>query len=185
MSKNDVERATLGGGCFWCLEPLFEQLNGVESVTSGYAGGHTKNPTYKEVSTGTTGHAEVIQIVFDPKIISFDELLDIFWNIHDPTTLNRQGNDVGEQYRSIILYNSEEQKLISERSFKEYEAKKLYDGKFTTQIVPLEKFYEAELHHQDYFNTVGDENPYCTYVIAPKVEKFNRMYRNLFKPEFK
>src|SRR5690606_18958970 len=162
MSSNgNLEKITFGGGCFWCVEAVFDQLLGVETVTSGYAGGHTENPTYKEVCSGTTGHAEVIQVAFDPEIISLDEIFDVFWTVHDPTQLNRQGNDIGTQYRAIILYENEEQKLKAERSIKEYEASEIYDGSFTTQVLPLEKFYTAEDYHQNYYENDGGQNPYC------------------------
>lgn len=186
MSSNaNLQKATFGGGCFWCVEAVFDMLNGVESVTSGYAGGQTKDPDYKEVSKGTTGHAEVVQVVFDPSVISFDELLDVFWTVHDPTQLNRQGNDVGTQYRSIILYENEEQKLTAERSIKEYEASDLYDGSFTTEVVPLAKFYSAEDYHQNYYVNDGGQNPYCSVVIAPKVDKFLKKFHDKLKPEYK
>ncbi|MDD3458721.1 MAG: peptide-methionine (S)-S-oxide reductase MsrA [Weeksellaceae bacterium] len=185
MSKDNFETATFGGGCFWCVEAVFEQLLGVKSVTSGFAGGHTENPSYKEVCTGTTGHAEVIQIVFDPQQISFDELLEVFWTVHDPTQLNRQGNDIGEQYRSIILYENEEQKLIAQRSINDFEASELYEGNFTTQLVPLNKFWVAEGYLQNYYQTVGDQNPYCTLVIKPKVDKFYKEFYDKLKPEYK
>lgn len=185
MSNNNLEKATFGGGCFWCVEAVFDQLLGVESVTSGYAGGHKANPTYEEVCAGTTGHAEVIQVVFNPERISYDELLEVFWTVHDPTQLNRQGNDVGEQYRSIILYESEEQELIAKRSIQEFEASDMYNGNFKTQVVPLEKFYSAEAHHQNYYETVGDQNPYCTLVVKPKVDKFYKMFYDKLKPEYK
>jgi len=186
MSSNDkLEKATFGGGCFWCVEAVFDQLQGVASATSGYAGGHTENPTYKEVCTGTTGHAEVVQIVFDPAVISYGELLDVFWTVHDPTQLNRQGNDVGEQYRSIILYENDEQKLAAERSIKEFEASDMYDGTFTTQVVPLTKFYPAEDYHQQYYENNSDKNPYCSLVIAPKIDKFYEKFYNKLKPEYK
>lgn len=185
MSTNNLEKATFGGGCFWCVEAVFDQLQGVESVTSGYAGGHKENPTYKEVTEGSTGHAEVIQVVFDPNKIAFDELLDVFWTVHDPTQLNRQGNDIGEQYRSIILYENEEQQLIAQRSLREFEASKMYDGNFKTQIVPLDVFYTAENNHQNYYQTVGDDNPYCTMVIKPKIDKFYKKFHDKLKPEYK
>ena len=184
-SSANLQKATFGGGCFWCVEAVFDMLNGVESVTSGYAGGNTENPNYKEVSKGTTGHAEVVQVVFNPEIISFDELLDVFWTVHDPTQLNRQGNDVGTQYRSIILYENEEQKLSADRSIKEYEASDLYDGSFTTQVVPLDKFYSAEEYHQNYYVNDGGQNPYCSVVIAPKVDKFLKKFHDKLKPEYK
>lgn len=185
MSKDNLEKATFGGGCFWCVEAVFDQLLGVESVTSGYSGGHVKNPTYKQVCEGTTGHAEVVQIEFDPEIISFDELLDVFWTVHDPTQLNRQGNDVGTQYRSIIFYESEEQKLIAQRSIQQYEASDLYDGSFTTQVEPLEIFYAAEDYHQNYFENDGGQNPYCTVVVKPKIDKFVEKFYEKLKPEYK
>ena len=186
MSSNgNLEKITFGGGCFWCVEAVFDQLLGVETVTSGYAGGHTENPTYKEVCSGTTGHAEVIQVAFDPEIISLDEIFDVFWTVHDPTQLNRQGNDVGTQYRSIILYENEEQKLIAERSIKEYEASEIYDGSFTTQVVPLEKFYTAEDYHQNYYENDGGQNPYCTVVVKPKIDKFYNKFYDKLKPEYK
>lgn len=185
MNNSNLERATFGGGCFWCVEAVFDQLLGVESVQSGYAGGHKENPTYKEVCEGNTGHAEVVQIVFNPELISFDELLEVFWAVHDPTQLNRQGNDVGEQYRSIILYENEQQKLIAERSIKEFEASEMYEGNFTTQLVALEKFYPAEAYHERYFERVGDENPYCTLVVKPKIDKFYKKFYDKLKPEYK
>lgn len=185
MNRNNFECATFGGGCFWCVEAVFEQLLGVESVTSGFAGGHTEKPTYKEVCAGKTGHAEVIQVIFDPNLISYNELLEVFWTVHDPTQLNRQGNDVGEQYRSIILYENEEQKLIAQRSIKEFEDSEMYEGNFTTQLVQLEKFWKAEDYHQNYYQTVGDENPYCTMVVKPKVDKFYKKFYDRLKPEYK
>jgi|SRR5690606_16359599 len=184
-TETRLQKATFGGGCFWCVEAVFEQLQGVVSVTSGYAGGHTDKPSYKEVSAGTTGHAEVVQVVFDPEIIAFDELLDVFWVVHDPTQLNRQGNDIGEQYRSIILYENDEQKLIAERSIKQYEASDMYDGSFTTQLVPLDKFYTAEDYHQEYYQNNSDTNPYCSLVIAPKIEKFYQKFHDRLKPEYR
>lgn len=186
MSSNgNLEEITFGGGCFWCVEAVFDQLLGVETVTSGYAGGHTENPTYKEVCSGTTGHAEVIQVAFDPEIISLDEIFDVFWTVHDPTQLNRQGNDVGTQYRSIILYENEEQKLKAERSIKEYEASEIYDESFTTQVVPLEKFYVAEDYHQNYYENDGGQNPYCTVVVKPKIDKFYDKFYDKLKPQYK
>lgn len=185
MGKTLIEKATFGGGCFWCVEAVFDQLLGVEKVISGYAGGHVENPTYEQVSEGTTGHAEVIQVFFNPELIAYDQLLEVFWTVHDPTQLNRQGNDVGEQYRSIILFDSPEQELIAKRSIQEFQASKLYEGNFTTQLVPLEKFYPAEEHHQDYYQRTGDENPYCTLVIQPKIFKFQQKFRDLLKPAFK
>lgn len=185
MSKENLEKATFGGGCFWCVEAVFDMLAGVESVTSGYAGGHVANPTYKQVCEGNTGHAEVVQVEFNPEIISYDELLEVFWTVHDPTQLNRQGYDVGPQYRSIILYENEEQKLKAQRSIKEYEASGLYDGSFTTEVVPLEVFYPAEDYHQNYYENDGGQNPYCTVVVKPKVDKFYKKFYEKLKPEYK
>jgi peptide-methionine (S)-S-oxide reductase len=167
-TTNATERATYGGGCFWCVEAIFQRLDGVKSVASGYAGGKTDNPTYKEICTGETGHAEVIQIEYDPKKISYQDLLDVFWQAHDPTTLNRQGADRGTQYRSIILYQDEGQKQLAEA------AKKKAAGQFrdpiVTEIVPLTKFYKAEAYHQNYYNE-NQNAPYCQFVIRPKLDK--------------
>ena len=169
--KHSLETATLGGGCFWCTEAEFQMLPGVKSVTSGYAGGTTENPTYKQVCTGETGHAEVIQIEFDPKIVSYEKVLETFWEAHDPTTLNRQGNDQGTQYRSIILYNSEAQRVAAEKS--KAEAQKHFRRPIVTEIVPLKQFYKAEGYHQNYYRSNPDQ-PYCRVVIQPKVEKFEK-----------
>jgi peptide-methionine (S)-S-oxide reductase len=166
-----TETATLGGGCFWCTEAIFQMLPGVKSVTSGYAGGTNENPTYKEVCSGTTGHAEVIQVVYDPATVSYEKILDTFWEAHDPTTLNRQGADTGTQYRSIILYHNEAQRLAAEKS--KSEAQKHFKQPIVTEIVPLKKFYKAELYHQDYYRA-NPAQPYCRAVIAPKVEKFEK-----------
>lgn len=184
-SQENIQKATFGGGCFWCVEAVFDQLMGVKSVKSGYAGGHVKNPTYKEVCEGTTGHAEVVQVEFDANQISFDELLEVFWTVHDPTQLNRQGNDVGTQYRSIILYENDEQKIVAQKSIQAFEASDLYEGNFTTELVPLEKFYEAEDYHQNYYEKDGGQNPYCSLVIAPKIDKFYKKFYNKLKPEYK
>ena len=170
-TTNSMELATLGGGCFWCTEAIYQMLPGVKSVTSGYAGGTKENPTYKEVCTGRTGHAEVIQIAYDPKIISYEKIVDTFWEAHDPTTLNRQGADTGTQYRSIILYANEAQKAAAEKS--KAAAGKNFNAPIVTEIVPLKKFYAAEIDHQDYYRN----NPsagYCQAVIRPKVEKFEK-----------
>jgi len=161
----------LGGGCFWCMEALFETLPGVVSVTSGYAGGHVPNPTYKQVCTGTTGHAEVIRIEYDPSRIRYEDLLEAFWEAHDPTTPNRQGNDVGPQYRSIILYVNEAQRRAAEKS--RAEAARKFSRPIVTEIVPLERFYLAEAYHQDYFRK-NPEQAYCQFVIRPKLEKFQK-----------
>ena len=168
---NQTEVATLGGGCFWCTEAEYKMLPGVKSVTSGYAGGHTPNPTYEQVCTGETGHAEVIQVEFDPKVISYENILDAFWDAHDPTTLNQQGADTGTQYRSIILYNSEAQRVAAEKSRKAAQAR--FDRPITTEIVPLTHFYKAELYHQDYYRNNPNAG-YCRVVIRPKVEKFEK-----------
>jgi peptide-methionine (S)-S-oxide reductase len=166
-----TETATLGGGCFWCTEAIFQMLPGVKSVASGYGGGTTENPTYKEVCTGNTGHAEVIQVTYDPQVVSYEKILETFWDAHDPTTLNRQGHDSGTQYRSIILYNNEAQKVAAEKS--KAEAQKHFSSPIVTQIVPLKKFYKAEGYHQDYYRSNPDQ-PYCRFVIRPKVEKFEQ-----------
>jgi peptide-methionine (S)-S-oxide reductase len=165
--------ATLGGGCFWCLEAIYKDLKGVESVVSGYAGGHAEDPTYEQVCAGRTGHAEVVQIAFDPQVVTYRDLLDVFFTIHDPTTKDRQGADVGPQYRSIILYDSPEQKAVAEQAIADLEKKGLWRAPIVTEIVPLEKFYPAEDYHRDYF----ERNPrqrYCQIVIAPKVAKFRK-----------
>jgi len=165
------ETATFGGGCFWCTEALFQMVPGVISVANGYAGGTTDNPTYKQVCTGETGHAEVIQVEFDPKVVSYEKLLDTFWEAHDPTTLNSQGPDHGTQYRSIILYANDAQKIAAEKS--KARAQKQFRSPIVTEIVPLKKFFKAEDYHQDYFR-LNPNQPYCRYVIQPKVEKFEK-----------
>ena len=169
--KHSTETAVVGGGCFWCTEAEFQMLPGVKSVTSGYAGGTTENPTYKQVCNGDTGHAEVIRIEFDPKIASYEKILQTFWEAHDPTTLNRQGNDHGTQYRSIILYNSEAQRVAAEKS--KAEAQQHFKRPIVTEIVPLKEFYKAEGYHQNYYRSNPDQ-PYCRFVIQPKVEKFEK-----------
>jgi peptide-methionine (S)-S-oxide reductase len=174
------ETATLGGGCFWCLEPLFISLRGVKSVTPGYAGGHVVNPTYRQVCEGRTGHAEVAQVVFDPRELSYHDLLEIFFASHDPTTLNRQGADVGEQYRSIILYHSPEQKATAEAVIRDLTAQKLWPNPIVTQIEPFTAFYEAEDYHKQYFEQ-HPEAPYCAVVIAPKVAKFRKKFADRLK----
>ncbi|HEY2329259.1 MAG TPA: peptide-methionine (S)-S-oxide reductase MsrA [Verrucomicrobiae bacterium] len=168
MNTNKLETATLGGGCFWCMDAVYERLPGVVSVSSGFAGGHTMNPTYHEVCGGGTGHAEVTQIEFDPAKISYAKLLDVFWQAHDPTTLNRQGADEGTQYRSIILYRDEQQKLIAEKS--KLAAQENFRSPIVTEIVPFTKFYKAEDYHQGYYDANSDAG-YCRMVIAPKLEK--------------
>jgi peptide-methionine (S)-S-oxide reductase len=166
-----TELATFGGGCFWCMEAVFERINGVKAVTSGYAGGKTANPSYKEVCSGDTGHAEVIQVEFEPQTISYNQLLEVFWEVHNPTTLNRQGADSGEQYRSVILYHNEAQKKAAEESKKVASAN--FKQPIVTQIVPLGKFYAAEEYHQDYFRK-NPHAPYCSVVISPKVQKLEK-----------
>jgi len=174
------EVATLAGGCFWCLEAAFQQLNGVEKVESGYAGGHVANPSYEQVCTGTTGHAEVLQITFDPAIISFDDLLHVFFTIHDPTTLNRQGGDVGTQYRSAIFYHGPEQKAVAERVIAELQAEGVWDDPIVTEVKPLEIFYPAEEYHRDYYRRNPNQG-YCRAVIAPKVAKVRKLYLEKLK----
>ena len=167
-STNATELATLGGGCFWCTEAVFERLDGVKSVTSGYAGGKKDNPTYEDICTGATGHAEVTQVEFDPKKITFERLLDVFWAAHDPTTLNRQGADSGTQYRSVIFYHSDAQRIAAEKSKKA--AQVVFSSPIVTEISPLPKFYKAEGYHQDYYSN-NSRAPYCQAVIRPKLEK--------------
>ncbi len=176
----NTELTTLGGGCFWCLEAIYELLQGVLKVESGYAGGHVPNPTYRQVCTGLTGHAEVVQITYDPAVITYRDLLDIFFTIHDPTTPDRQGADVGPQYRSIILYHSPEQKRIAEQTIAEVNAAGLWDAPIVTQVVPLEAFYPAEDYHREYFRN-NPEQGYCRVVIAPKVAKFRKQYLDRLK----
>jgi peptide-methionine (S)-S-oxide reductase len=174
------ELATLGGGCFWCLEAVFKDLKGVESVVSGYAGGHVDDPTYEQVCGGRTGHAEVVQISFDLAVVSYRDLLDVFFTIHDPTTKDRQGADVGPQYRSIVLYHSPEQKAAAERAMTDLEAKGVWHAPIVTELVPLEKFYPGENYHQDYFEQ-NPRQPYCQIVIAPKVAKFRKEHLDRLK----
>ena len=179
-NSTNLEKATFGNGCFWCTEAIFEKLNGVESVISGYTGGNTINPTYKEVCTGETGHAEVIQITFDSNIISYTELLEVFWQTHDPTTLNRQGNDVGTQYRSAIFYHSDEQKDLASKYKTKLTEEEVFDDPIVTEITKLEKFYPAENYHQDYYEQ-NKSQPYCNFVITPKVEKFKKVFKDKLK----
>lgn len=175
MSDERFETATLGGGCFWCLEAVYERLRGVKQVTSGYAGGSEPDPTYHQVSSGETGHAEVVQIEFDPQEITFQELLDVFFTIHDPTTLNRQGADVGPQYRSIILYHSDEQKAIAEETIRRLEDEKVWADPIVTQLEPAAKFYTAEAYHHGYYRR-NPAQAYCQVVIAPKVSKLRQQH---------
>ncbi len=175
-----TETATLASGCFWCSEAVFARLAGVKSVLPGYSGGHVENPSYDDVCTGRTGHAEAAQIEFDPDIISYEKLLDVFWHTHDPTTLNRQGNDVGTQYRSAIFYHNERQKEIAERSKMELEKKGVYKDPIVTEIVPFKKFYVAEDYHKNYYED-HQNAPYCRFVIAPKIQKLVSKYRSDLK----
>lgn len=171
-----MELITFGSGCFWCTEAVFQQLKGVETVASGYSGGHVENPSYEQVVTGRTGHAEVCQITFDPEQISFEDMLEIFFDTHDPTTLNRQGNDVGTQYRSMIFYHTEEQRLTAERVKTELEKSGSWKIPIVTEIVPFEKFYPAEDYHQNYFRNNPNQS-YCRFVIAPKLDKFEKVFK--------
>jgi peptide-methionine (S)-S-oxide reductase len=175
-----MEVATLAGGCFWCLEAVYDQLKGVESVVSGYAGGSRPNPTYEQVCTGTTGHAEVVHITYDPQIITFRDLLDVFFTIHDPTTLNRQGADVGTQYRSAIFYHDNAQRSVAEQVIAELDAAGVWDAPIVTEVTPLTAFYPAEDYHQEYFAR-NPYQPYCRAVVAPKVAKFRKQYLERLK----
>ena len=176
----NMDTAIFGAGCFWCVEAQFQLLDGVQSVISGFAGGSVKNPSYKEVCTGTTGHAEVCEIIYDPSKISFDELLAVFWKTHDPTQLNRQGNDMGTQYRSVVFYKNEKQKELAEKYKKELNASGAWDKPVVTEISPFTIFYKAENYHQNYFNQNGNES-YCQFVIQPKVEKFKKVFEGKLK----
>jgi peptide-methionine (S)-S-oxide reductase len=180
-SMNDsLQIATFGAGCFWCVEAVFQHLKGIHSVTSGYSGGSVPNPTYKQVCDGTTGHAEAVQVTFDPNEISYEEILEVFWKTHDPTTPNRQGNDVGTQYRSVIFYHTEEQKQLAEHYKKELDAAKIFDAPIVTEIVPYKNFYKAEDYHQNYYNN-NPSQPYCMFVVKPKVEKFKKIFKDKLK----
>ena len=174
-----TETATLAAGCFWCVEAIYDDLKGVLSVESGYTNGHVPNPTYKQVCSGDTGHAEAIRIAFDPAVVSYDEILDIFFHVHDPTTLNRQGNDVGTQYRSGIYYHSPEQKEAAERAIAE--AQKDWPNRIVTEVAPAGEWYPAEDYHQEYYANNGDSNPYCSFVVGPKVRKFRQKYADRLK----
>jgi len=180
MTDAGKEIATLAGGCFWCLEAVFDDLKGVDSVESGYMGGKTVNPSYEEVCSGETGHAEVVQLSFDPKQVSFKEILEVFFVIHDPTTLNRQGNDVGTQYRSAIFYHSVEQKAAAEQVIANLGAAKVYEDPIVTEVVPASKFYVAEDYHQEYFRRNAAQ-PYCAFVVRPKVAKFRKHFLEKLK----
>ncbi len=172
---NNLQIATLGGGCFWCLEAIYNELDGVVQVESGYSGGTVANPSYREVCTGATGHAEVVQVTFDPQVISFNEILRVFFSIHDPTTLNRQGADVGTQYRSAIFYHSPEQKALAEQMIKELDAADIWNGSIVTEVTSFETFYRAENYHQEYYQR-NLTQPYCQVVITPKIAKFRQEY---------
>ena len=175
MSEKVLETATLAAGCFWCVEAVFDDLQGVEDVVSGYSGGHKENPTYQEVCSETTGHAEVAQIRFDPEVLSYADLLRVFFSVHDPTTLNRQGNDIGTSYRSAIFYHSPEQKAIAEEIIKEITAEGIYDNPIVTEVTAFDKFWPAENYHQEYFAN-NPNQPYCAAVVAPKVAKFRKQF---------
>ncbi len=179
-AAESTETATLGGGCFWCVEAVFDMLKGVEHVESGYAGGLTTNPTYEQVCSGTTGHAEVVRVTFDPRVVSFREILEVFFTAHDPTTLNRQGADEGTQYRSVIFYHDERQRETAEQVIRELNEAKIWDAPIVTEVAPLANYYEAEGYHQEYFV----QNPgqgYCRVVVAPKVSKFRERFRDKLK----
>lgn len=176
----NTDTATFANGCFWCTEAIFQQLEGVLKVSSGYSGGHVVNPSYKEVCTGTTGHAECIQIIYDPSKISFDELLEVFWQTHDPTTLNRQGNDEGPQYRSAVFYHTAEQKEKAAKYKAALDKSGAFHAPIVTEVSPFTSFYIAENYHQDYYNSNGSQ-PYCTYVIRPKLEKFQKVFKDKLK----
>lgn len=179
-NNNGLELATFGAGCFWCVEAIFQRIEGVEKVVSGYSGGHIKNPSYKEVCQGTTGHAEVCQLSYDPEVVGFDELLEVFWETHDPTTLNRQGNDVGTQYRSSVFFHNAEQKELAETYKKKLDEADIYKDPIVTEIVPFKVMYEADDYHQNYFNENGSQ-PYCSFVIQPKVDKLEKIFKDKLK----
>ena len=179
-TMQNVEVVILGGGCFWCIEAIFEELEGVKQVESGYSGGWVDDPTYQQVCTGETGHAEVVQIIFDPKIISLKEILRVFFTVHDPTTLNRQGADVGTQYRSVIFYRNQEQRAVAGDVIQEIQTAKLWNASVVTEIVPFKAFYKAEDYHQKYYK-MNPEQAYCRILIDPKIRKFRELYRNKLK----
>ena len=180
--SNPTEVATLAGGCFWCLEAVYDELKGVVSVESGYSGGQLPNPTYKQVCSGNTGHAEVVQVTFDPQVISFKDILEVFFVIHDPTTLNRQGNDAGTQYRSAIFYRSAEQKATAEATIRDLNGQHVWDQPIVTQVAPFEQFYVAEDYHQEYYAN-NPYQPYCMMVVAPKVSKFRKHFLDKLKKQ--
>ena len=178
--KSGLQLATFGSGCFWCTEAIFQNVEGVEKVESGYSGGSVKNPTYKEVCSGLTGHAEVTQLTYDPKKVSYDELLEVFWKTHDPTTLNKQGADTGTQYRSAIFYHNDDQRKLAESYKTKLDNSGAFDRPIVTEITPFSVFYKAEDYHQNYFNLNGNA-PYCSYVIQPKIEKFKKVFKDKLK----
>ena len=178
--KKNLQTATFGSGCFWCTEAIFQNLKGVSSAVSGYSGGEIENPTYKAICTGETGHAEVIQVTFDPNIISFTELLEVFWKTHDPTTLNRQGADVGTQYRSVVFYHDTKQKELAEEYKQKLENENVFSNPIVTEISAFTNFYKAENYHQDYYDQ-NKRDPYCSFVITPKVEKFKKVFKDKLK----
>ena len=176
----NLEQATFGSGCFWCSEAVFDRLKGVNKVVSGYSGGNVTNPTYEQVCTGTTGHAEAVQIIYDPAQISYAQLLEVFWKTHDPTTLNRQGNDVGTQYRSAIFYHSDEQRKLAEQYKQKLDAVKAFRGPIVTELAPFREFFPAEQYHQDYYRLHGRQ-PYCQFIIRPKIEKLEKVFADRLK----
>jgi peptide-methionine (S)-S-oxide reductase len=181
-TKQRLDTATFGAGCFWCVEAIFQQVKGVQKVISGYSGGKIPNPTYQEVCSGTTGHAEVVQIIYNPNEVSYEELLEIFWQTHDPTTLNQQGADIGTQYRSVIFYHNLQQKQLAEYYKNQLNAKKVFSKPVVTEITAFEKFYPAENYHQNYYNQ-NAQQPYCQLVIAPKLEKFKKVFKHRLKKD--
>jgi peptide-methionine (S)-S-oxide reductase len=176
IQNKNLEIATIGGGCFWCIEAIFIEVKGIHSAKSGYSGGHLKNPTYREVTSGRSGHAEVVQLAYEPSIISYNEILEIFFHLHDPTTLNRQGADVGTQYRSVIFYHNETQEKIAKEVFAEIDASDLWDDPLVTEILPLDTFFKAEDYHQDYYKNNPNQS-YCTFVISPKIAKLRKLFK--------
>lgn len=180
FDNSKLDSAIFGAGCFWCVEAVFQRLKGVERVISGYSGGSVKNPTYKQVCEGNTGHAEVCKIYYDPTVLTYTELLEVFWKTHDPTTLNRQGNDVGPQYRSVIFYNNDEQKELAQHYKNKLDSSGIFSDRIVTEISPAGEFFVAEDYHQNYFDENGNQ-PYCSFVIKPKIEKFNKIFKDKIK----
>lgn len=180
QKTSNLETITLGGGCYWCVEAIYENLNGVKTVVSGFSGGKTVNPSYEDVTTGTTGHAEVVQITFDKNVTNLNEIFKVFFTVHDPTTLNRQGHDIGTQYRSVIFYKNDEQKKAAQKIITELNKAKVYDMPIVTKVEPLTKFYKAEAYHQNYYSN-NQSKPYCKMVIQPKLEKFEEVFKDKLK----